>query len=164
MRETICRLALAAYLVSGQARADPPALTTGQLFDICKAPSVSEAAARGDRLGWSRSDEAQLDEWRQSFMRYNGGSVDVVGWKRGEAERGDSLSFWVAEGPNGHKACAYSAADASGLLEALSRHLGKPDSLDRTEVVTSAYWKTGSIEVYYSQVGAGALVNISSQD
>ncbi|NGN40752.1 hypothetical protein G6N74_06720 [Mesorhizobium sp. CGMCC 1.15528] len=163
MRRTILWLAFVACIPCGHAQANPSAITLDQLFSICESRSVSEAVSQGDRLGWQRSSEAQLDDWRQSFVGYNGGSVEVVGWRRGEPERGDSLQFWVAEGPNSHKACYYSASDAAGLLDALSQRIGKPDSLDKNEVVISAHWKTGSTEVYYSQAGAGALVNISSR-
>ncbi len=33
---------------------------------------------------------------------YNGGSVEVVGWKRKQSDSTDSLSFWIAVGPSGH--------------------------------------------------------------
>jgi hypothetical protein len=164
MRRTILWLAFVACIPCAHAQANPSAITLDQLFNICESRSVSESASRGEQLGWQRLSEAEFDEWRSAFVNYNGGSVEVIGWRRGEPERSDSLSFWVAEGPNGHKACYYSASDAAGLLEALSQRIGKPDSLDKNEVVISAHWKTGSSEVYYSQAGAGALVNISSPD
>lgn len=142
--------------------ASPATLTMTQLLDLCASTTVAEAATKGDVLGWPRMTDAQTKSWQTSFLRFNGGSVSVVGWKRPQAAGETLLSFWIATGPNAHRACTYTATDTSGLLDALTSQLGKPDSLDTSEVSTSAHWQDGQRETSFTQVKAGsALINIS---
>ena len=140
----------------------PATLTVAQLLDLCASTTVADAASKGDVLGWPRMTDAQTKSWRTSFLRFNGGSVSVVGWKRPQAAGETLLSFWIATGPNAHRACTYTATDTSGLLDALTSQLGKPDSLDTNEVSTSAHWQDGQRETSFTQVKAGsALINVS---
>lgn len=99
---------------------------------------------------------------RTHFVAYNGGSVEVVGWRRDKVGEAESLSFWVAVGPNGHKACAYSTARPTGFLDAMSQQLGAPDNLDKNGAIKSitAWWKRGAVEYSFAQVGSSAIVSI----
>lgn len=159
----IAAAALGTVLAAGRVAA-MPALTTAQLFDVCGSSTISEAAAKGDRLGWRRMSDAQLEEWRSSFIACNGGSVQVLAWRRGEKDGDDSLSFWIARGPNGHRACSYSTASPDGLLDALSERLGAPETLDKYDFGATAYWKRDAAEIYFSQVGSRAGVTMSDND
>lgn len=155
---------LAALLSFGEAAATPADMTVERLLTICEAPTVQEAVVNGDKLDWKRLTDADMDEWRRSFAGYNNGSVDVVGWRH-EGEGGaELLSFWIAAGPNGHKACAYTTSRPSGFLDALSDRLGAPDNLDKNEVIESvtAGWKRGAVDYSFVQVGTSAVINISS--
>lgn len=140
----------------------PVDMTIDRLLDICAAPTVQTATMKGDELGWRRQTDTETEEWRNHFLAYNGGSVDVVGWRRDRADGAESLSFWVAVGPNGHKACAYSTARPAGLLDAMSQRLGVPDSLDKNDAIesTTASWRRGAVEYSFTQVGSSAIVNI----
>ncbi|MCR9058436.1 MAG: hypothetical protein NXI02_13960 [Rhodobacteraceae bacterium] len=138
-------------------------MTAERLFDICEASTVDEAAAKGEKLGWQRMSDAQLEEWRASFVGYNGGSVEVLGWQQETPGAAVSLSFWIATGPNAHKACSFSTKQPGDLLEAISERLGSPDSLNKDDAlgVVSASWKRDGAEYYFSQVGSSVAVNVS---
>jgi hypothetical protein len=164
MRANILAAAALGMIFATGSVAAMPALTAAQLFDVCGSSTISEAAAKGDSLGWPRMTDAQLEEWRSSFVAYNGGSVQVLAWRRGEKDGDDSLSFWIARGPNGHRACSYSTASPAGLLDALSEHFGAPDTLDKYEFGATATWKRDTAEIYFSQVGSRAGVTISGGD
>ena len=140
----------------------PSTLTMAQLFDICGSSTVGAAAAKGDGLGWRRASHAQLEGWRSAFVAYLGGSVEIVGWRLGDGD--DSLSFWMAQGPNAHKACAYSTGDPARLLDALKGRLGAPANLVRYEFGATASWSVDGIEVQFSEVGSKASVTISPAD
>lgn len=144
----------------------PLDLTADRLLDICAAPTVQAAAHRGDEIGWPRLANAETKEWRTNFVAYNGGSVDIVGWRREQANGVELLSFWVAAGPNGHKACAYSTQTPAGLLDALSERLGAPDSFDKNDAIesVSASWTRGAIQYSFAQVGSSAVINIGTSD
>lgn len=150
----------AAFVDFAVAVAMPVDMTADRLLDICEAPTVQAVLVKGDELGWPRMTDAETEDWRRHFVAYNGGSVEVVGW-RDEAE---SLSFWIATGPNGHKACAYSTARPAGFLDALSKRLGAPDNLDRNDAIesTMARWTRSPVEYSFVQVGASAIINITS--
>lgn len=162
------RIAMAAVLmvlpISEAAVAIPPTPTVAQLLDICLSSTVSEAAAKGSALGWDRMRDQETAAWRRSFLAYNGGSVDVIGWRRGENEGAGLLSFWIAKGANSHRACSYSLAGPSALLDALTEHLGTPDTLDKSGSGATAYWKKGAMEVSFSQFGSSTDVNIAHSD
>ncbi|WCJ65936.1 hypothetical protein [Agrobacterium tumefaciens] len=153
-----------AFLSFGVAMATPADVTAERLLNICEAPTMQAAMIKGDELGWPRLTAAETEEWRRSFVAYNEGSVVVVGWRGENAGRAESLSFWVATGPNGHKACAYSTARPAGFLDALSERLGAPDNLDKNDAIesTTAWWKRGAVEYSFVQVGSSAVVNIRS--
>ncbi|RFC65865.1 hypothetical protein DY251_16310 [Mesorhizobium denitrificans] len=140
-------------------------MTTDRFLDICDAPNVQAAALKGDQLGWQRLTKAETEEWRSNFLNYNGGSVDVVGWPRERKARSDSMSFWVAVGPNAHKACAYSTARPGGWLDALSARLGEPDTLDKDDTVEviSASWTRGTVEYSFAQAGSSASITIAAK-
>lgn len=152
---TLCSL----FLTVESAFALPKTLTATQLVDICSSSTVSDAAAKGDQLSWQRMSDADFNEWRTGFLAYNGGSVDIVGWQHGQGEHVVSLSFWIAQGPNSHKACNYSLGSDAGLLGGLTEILGAPETVEG--MAGNAYWKTELMEVYYTQGGASRLVNIS---
>ncbi|MBP2573663.1 hypothetical protein [Agrobacterium tumefaciens] len=153
-----------AFLSVGVATAMPADITAERLLNICEAPTVQAAMIKGDEFGWPRLTDAETEEWRRSFVAYNGGSVDVVGWRHEKAGGAESLSFWVAIGPNGHKACAYSTLRPAGFLDALSERLGAPDNLDKNDAIksTTAWWKRGAVEYSFVQVGSSAVINIGS--
>lgn len=136
----------------------PIDMTIDRVLDICEAPNVQAATVKGDELGWQRLTDAETEEWRNNFVTYNGGSVEVVGWRLEKTDQADLLSFWVAVGPNGHKACYYSTARPAGLLDALSARLGEPDTLDRNDAIQliSASWRRGAVEYSFAQVGSSA--------
>ncbi|MEF0944305.1 hypothetical protein [Rhizobium sp. BR 362] len=158
----------AAYAIStlsagGFALAEVQALSPPRLMEVCSSETVAEATAKGNQLGWDAIPATDPDtvKWRQSFMSYNGGTVDVVGWRKTSTENEELISFWVAQDPNAHTACAYTVKVAGGLLDALIELLGRPSNLDKNEVATTALWKRGSQEISFAQVGSGAEVVIS---
>ncbi|NTI46420.1 MULTISPECIES: hypothetical protein [Rhizobium/Agrobacterium group] len=162
MRITVMTGMCAAFLNSGAATAMPENMTVDRLLAICEAPDLQAAMVQGDKLGWQRLTDAETEEWRTHFVGYNGGSVEAVGWRRKSAGQTDSLSFWVAVGPNGHKACTYSTARPAGLLDALSARLGAPDTLNEEDVLEmiSAYWKQGAVEYSFTQIGSSATIAV----
>lgn len=131
------------------------------VLPICMAQSMDEAEKAGAALNWHKLTEADLADWRESFLDYNGGPLDVVGWRQGEKDTGESVSFWIAGGVNAHRACTYSTQNGEALLTALTDHFGTPESLDRLDFGTTAFWSHDGAEVMFSQVGASAMVNIS---
>lgn len=94
----------AAFLDFAVAMAMPVDMTADRLLDICEAPTVQAAMVKGDELGWPRLTDAETQEWRRSFVGYNGGSVEVVGWRGERSSKVELLSFWIATGLNGHRA------------------------------------------------------------
>jgi hypothetical protein len=116
------------FAAAGLADGMPSVLTSTQLFDFCASQTIAEAERKGGQLGWRRMAAAELVEWRASFASYNGGSVEVLGWRRGGKNGDDSLSFWVARGLNEHRACSYSAANPTRLLDDLSERFGTPST------------------------------------
>ncbi|MCT7378627.1 hypothetical protein [Chelativorans salis] len=166
MRVTVISSICAAFLNVGAATAMPLDMTVDRLLNICEAPTVRAAAGKGDELGWQRLTGAETEEWRTSFVGYNGGSVELVGWQRTQAGGAESLSFWIAVGPNGHKACAYSTARPAGFLDALSERLGAPDSLEKNDAIesTSAWWTRDEIAFSFVQVGSSALISIGPSE
>ncbi len=162
MRMTFISGICAALFSMGGAVAMPVDMTVDRLLNICGAPTVQKATAKGDELGWQRMTNAETEEWRAHFVGYNGGSVELVGWRRNNAAGPESLSFWVAVGPNGHKACTYSTMQPAGLLDALSERLGAPDTLDGDSAagITSAAWKRDAVVYSFTQVGSSATVSV----
>ena len=152
----------ALFLGVGAARATPMEMTVDRLFEICEARSVEAAAAMGGALGWQRLTDAETEEWREGFVAHNEAPVELVGWRRKLAAGEESLSFWIASGPDGHKACAYSTPDPAGMLAPLTERLGEPDSLDRNDATEtiSAWWKRGERQYSLTRVGSATIVNI----
>jgi hypothetical protein len=147
---------LLALSVSAVAAPDPD---VDKILDICRSNTTTAAAARGDALGWPRMTDAQTAAWRRSAVAYNGGTVDLVAWQQPPEAGSAALSFWVSRGPNRHLACSYTPSDPAALLDALTRHLGPPDTLDRTGEGTSATWQRDGREYAYSRfASAGGLV------
>ncbi|GLQ52743.1 hypothetical protein [Devosia nitrariae] len=146
----------------GAAVAMPMDMTVDRLLDICEARTVEAASAKGDELGWQRLADTETEEWRTNFVAYNGGTVELVGWRREQAGGDESLSFWIAAGPNEHKACAYSTTEPAGVLSALSERLGEPDSLEENDAIEmiSAWWTRGKLQYSLTQVGSSATINI----
>ena len=160
MREVKAECLAFIILFAGATAAMSASLTVAELADLCMSPTMAEAVDKGRRLGWLRTGEARLEEWRRSFVAYNGSAVEVVGWQRGGQDE-ETLSFWIARGPNGHRACAYSAPNATGLLEALSDRFGSPAQREKLDFGTSAFWRSGAEEIRFTAVGSRALINIS---
>jgi hypothetical protein len=160
MRNWAAGLCLSAVLAARMVDATPAALTAAQLHYICESETILEAEARGGQLGWLRTPDAQLEEWRRGFVAFNGGTVQVLGWRRDGSGR-DSLSFWVAQGPSRHRACYYATANPEGLLDALSERFGTPATLERQDAMTTASWVIGRTEVSFARVGSSAVVNIA---
>ncbi|WP_432355115.1 hypothetical protein RMR16_020155 [Agrobacterium sp. rho-13.3] len=162
MRIPVMSAICVAYLNIGAAAAMPENMTVDRLLAICDATDVQAATVQGDKLGWQRLTDAETEGWRTDVVGYNGGSVEVVGWRRESAGRTDSFSFWVAVGQNGHKACTYSTARPAGLLDALSARLGPPNTLDKEDSVEmiSAYWKQGAVEYSFTQIGSSATIAV----
>lgn len=82
MRITVISGMCAAFLNIGAATAMPEDMTVDRLLAICEAPDVQAATVKGEELGWKRLTDAETEEWRNNFVTYNGGSVEVVGWRR----------------------------------------------------------------------------------
>lgn len=162
MRITVVSGMCAAFLNTGAATAMPMDITVDRLLNICEAPTVQAAKVKGDELGWQPQTEAETEEWRTHFVASNGGSVKIVGWRHDEAGQAETLSFWIAVGPNGHKACSYSTARPGGLLNSLSERLGAPDDLDKNDTteMISAYWKRGAVAYSFTQAGPSVALNI----
>ncbi|SHJ87737.1 hypothetical protein SAMN02745194_03620 [Roseomonas rosea] len=159
MRALLPLLCAAALLATQPAAATPALPSIPKLLELCASTTMAEATARGERLGWQRLSDTRLEPWRSGFLRHNGGTVEVVGWQRGEKEGEGALSFWIAKGPNAHRACYFSAAGAPGLLNDLSEALGEPDNLDKTADIVLASWTFGPTQVQFAQTGASAVVN-----
>ena len=161
------RSAIAAILMvaamAGPAAATPPALTVARFLEICGSSTMTEAAGEGGALGWERMDAQKFQEWRAAFLRYNGESTEVIGWQRGKADDDDSL-FWIVTGPDGHRICSTLLADPTGMLSGLTEHFGRPDSLDQSEAITSAYWKKDAAEISFSQVGSSTEITLLLKD
>ncbi|MCP2137509.1 hypothetical protein J2S28_004612 [Rhizobium sp. SLBN-94] len=154
----------AAFLDFAIATSMPTDMTVERLLDICEAPTVQAVVVKGDELDWQRLTDANIGEWRRSFVGYNGGSADVVGWRDEKAGKAQLLSFWIATGPNGHKACAYTTPTPASFMDALSERFGAPDNIDKNDVIESvtAGWKRGAVDYSFVQIGSSAVINMSS--
>lgn len=162
MRKIAIISATVVAVYAGVSTAAPEEMTVSRLIGICTVSSIKDASARGDELGWQRMSEADTSQWRSAFAGYNGVSVDVVGWKREPSDNTDSLSFWIAVGPNGHQACVYSTKRPAGLMDALKARLGPPVSFDHIKEIesTTAFWKKEGMEYAFSQTGSSAMIHI----
>lgn len=146
---------------AAQAIAAPPVPAIAQILDICHATTIAEATAKGDALGWARMTDADTKSWREGFVRHNGGTVEQIGWKRGPAEGDDTLSYWIATGPNRHKACTYTPSNQGALVRALTDRLGPPVSTDSNQYGMMVQWYEGRHEIVYSRFGtAGNMVSV----
>jgi hypothetical protein len=128
------------------------------VLDVCDAVTLDEAAARGALLGWAVAPEDR--GWRTAFERHNGGTVRVVGWRRGEREGDGMLSYWAASGPSAHRACSFSTQQP-GLLDALRGRFGDPETLEEQGDIVSAFWRRTEAEVSFTRVGASSGVVVS---
>jgi hypothetical protein len=164
MHSVMAGALLNVLLAAGMSAAMPAMPPLAQVLDFCGSTTMPEAAAKGDQLGWRRMTDAEIEPWRTGFAATNGGPVEVLGWRRGDNDRDDSLSFWVAHGPNRHKACSYAATNPARLLDDLSERFGAPSNLEKSELATTAAWKLGAMEVSFSQVGSRALIYVIHSD
>lgn len=131
--------------------------TPDQLIDICESSTVAEASKKGNALGWEPGEDRG---WKKSFENYNGGSVDVVGWRRGEKDGDGLLSFWISTGPVSTRMCSYYATgDGAALLSAFLSHFGKPSKLDKFEPGLIAEWQRTGDVVELNQTGG--LLSVS---
>lgn len=128
------------------------------ILDVCDATTLDEAAGRGERLGWPAAPEDRA--WRARFERYNGGTVRVISWRRSEREGDGLLSYWVASGPNAHRACAFTTSQPQ-LLEAMRGRFGTPDTFEEQGDIVSAFWQRADAEISFTRVGASSLLNLS---
>jgi hypothetical protein len=108
--------------------------------------------------------EAQTAAWRESFVAYNHGTVELVAWHRQPGADAATLSFWVSTGSNRHKACSYTPSDPAALLDGLTSYLGQPDTQDKTDLGTTARWKRDRHEMAYTQVGSAAGLVVVATD
>jgi hypothetical protein len=164
MRNAMTGAVLSVLLAVQPAAATPPLPTLTQLLDFCGSQTMAEAEAKAGQFGWRRMTDADLQDWRAGFIAYNGGTVEVSGWRRGDKTTDDSLSFWIARGPNGHRACSLTATNPAKLLDDLSERFGAPTSLDKRERGTTAVWQLGATEISFSQVGASAVLYVTHSD
>lgn len=137
--------------------------TTVQILDFCRSATMAEAETKGSALNWQRMSDTDLAGWREGFLASNGGTVDIIGWRRSENDVDGLLSFWIANGESRHRACSYSVGTPDGLLDGLKRELGAPSDVlshDFGEVVT---WTQGAMEVSFSRVGSSAGVVVSNE-
>lgn len=128
---------------------------------MCEATTLDAAAIRGGHLGWPALPEDR--NWRAAFEQHNGGTVRVIGWRRGAREGDGVLSYWVASGPNAHVACAF-LTDRRGLLEALRDRFGDADTFEVQGDIVSAFWRRGGREVSFTRVRASSTLNVSRRD
>lgn len=140
----------------------PAKPTVAQLLDVCSSATVTEAAAKGNRLGWERMDEARFASWRAAIEQ-NGRRVQAVGWARGPKEADGLLSFSTQLGFRPQNMCSYSVGDAAGLLEGLSGALGTPSRREEGEIITSVEWAWRLGVVSFVQVGAHGLVSVTNR-
>lgn len=154
--------AFATFLAVEVSNADSADATIENVLNVCSAPDVPTAVERANQDGWRRQTDAEVSEWRSAFIGYNGGSVDVVAWRNGEGDKADTLSFWVAVGPNGHKACAYSTSSPEGLLDKLVQRLGPPETSETDDTIQfqSAYWARGQLVYRFGQVGSAGSITV----
>lgn len=128
------------------------------ILDVCEAVTLDEAAIKAERLGWPVAPEDR--DWRANFQRYNGGTVSIVSWRRSEREGDGMLSYWVASGPNAHRACVF-ATDQSGLFEALRARFGTPNTYEGQGDNVNAFWQRAGTEISFTRVGVSRLLNLS---
>lgn len=147
------------------AMATPVDMTVGKLLDICASSSVQIAGERGDALGWQKLTDAETEEWRNTFIGHDAGSVEMVGWQRKAAGRPEFLSFWTNVRLPDLKTCSYSTPNAAGLLDEMSERLGQPDNLDTDDSTKSitAFWVRNGVEYSFVQVCSSAIVTIGPQ-
>jgi hypothetical protein len=150
---------VALLAASGSLTAEPePGFSA--ILDVCEATSLEQAAIRGGALDWPAAPDDR--DWRTSYERHNGGTVRVIGWRRGEREGDGLLAYWVATGPNAHLACSFST-DHAGLLEALCDLFGAPDTFEEEGATVSALWRRGGREVSFTRVGVNSLLSLTSR-
>ncbi len=142
--------------------ADSTDATIEKVLNVCSAPDVRTAVDHANQLGWRRQNDEAVDEWRTAFIGYNGGSVDVVAWRSREGDKADTLSFWVAVGRNGHKACAYSTSSPEGLLDTMVQFLGPPETSEMNDTIQSrsASWTQGGLVYRFGQVGSAGSITV----
>ena len=139
------------------AASEQPPVNVEIIVDVCMALNVSDAAVKGGALHWHRIIDK---EWEKSFTRYNGGTVEVVGWRGGDDERDGLLSFWIANGPSPHKSCSYiGPASGEEIIKETTARLGVPSTLKTDELGTFAEWGVDSERVELYRVGT--LVSIT---
>ncbi|MBZ5759279.1 MULTISPECIES: hypothetical protein [Rhizobium] len=142
---------IVAFAATVSAAQQPMPLTADQLIGICESSTVVEASKKGDVLGWQPVEDKA---WKKSFENYNGGSVDVVGWRRGAKDSDGLLSFWISTGPVSTRMCSfYASGDGAALLSAFFSHFGKPSKLDKFELGLIADWERAGDVVELNQTG-----------
>ena len=163
VRTMAAAMTVSAVTLVLSATAAPRDITMSELYDFCRTPVFAEALRKAESFGWPRMSEAKLENWRASFLDYLGGPVEVSGWQRGEDGKSDALSFWIAHGANGHRACVYATHDGRALERALTETFGAPDMAEDSEISRSAIWTHDGAEISFMNVGTAAQVNISSR-
>lgn len=139
------------------AASEQTSVNVKMIVDVCMASNISDAVVKGQALHWHRIIDK---EWEDSFIRYNGGTVEVVGWRRGDDERDGLLSFWIANGPSPHRSCSYiGPANGEEILKETTARLGAPLTLETDYIGTFAEWGVNSERVELYQVGT--LVSIT---
>ncbi len=122
---------------------------------------MPEARQTGKDLGWTQVDQSKLKDWRNGFVSHNGGSVDVVGWERGAEYEHLSVSFWISQGSNAHKACPISTGKPESFFNNLVARFGQPQDKFAHDLGLVATWSSDVQDISFSQVGTTATIAIS---
>lgn len=135
-------------------------INPAQFFDICDSPDVAAASSKASGFGWSAIGGADLDEWRTRFEDFNQMRVSVAAWRVGEGVEEQRVSFWTAQGENGHRACTYNGETDVGLRAAMIERYG---ALEETTPGV-LFWAFGRTQAAYSQSGKAIYINIGVYD
>lgn len=155
----MCLVAIC-FSAMSSASAEPARLTPEHFFRVCEAANVDAAAPLGDQLGWTRTPEADMEEWKQSFENYLQMQPAAIGWRNREGEPPETLNYWTGTGDNSFHACSYWGPGMPEIAEVLvARYGALPDATPE-----SSYWALGKTQVSYSKSGANIYVTIGIYD
>lgn len=125
-------------------------------MNICESPTVAEASAKGDALGWKRVND---EKWHRALQSGVSGTLEDVGWQS-PGNESESIAFWTVTGKRNSKVCTYNIEDAAGILEALIRQFGA-GSRDMSGALDAVSWQQGAMHVLYVHVGSVNRITIS---
>lgn len=131
-------------------------VTPAQYFAICDSTDMQAALVTAESFGWKRLSDAELDEWRNDYERFNSVAVQVASWRNGKEPDTQTVAFWIASGANAHRACTYNANRDAGLRQALIERFG--EVADATPDLV--YWALGKTQAGYTSRGSAVYVTI----